>query len=60
MTEGAATEDVKMKEEPAVVSGTEAVKVESGGYGDVAMRDEDAHEKMVKAAKQSELTFFST
>ena len=58
MTEVAATEDVRMSEVLAVA---EVSKVAS--EGDVAMgdgeRDGDDHEKMVKAATQSEFVLFS-
>jgi hypothetical protein len=60
MIEVAAMEDVRTIQEPVVVSGTEAAKLASGGDGDVAMGDEDAHEKMVKAAKHSELFYFDS
>lgn len=55
MTEVAATEDVRMSEVSAVA---DVSKVAS--EGDVAMMDGDGddHEKMVKAAKQSEFVLF--
>ena len=56
MTEVVASEDVKMNEGEGVAEPVAGVsKVGSGGDGDVAMGDGDDHEKMVKAAKQSEL-----
>jgi hypothetical protein len=54
MTEVAvAAEDVNMSEATAVVA--EAPKVRSEGDVDMAMGDGDDHEKLLKAAKQSEL-----
>jgi hypothetical protein len=69
MTGIAAMEDVKMNETQDSATVTEVSKVASSGDGDVAMGDGGDHEKMVKAAKQSELsrlpylpilTFFSS
>jgi hypothetical protein len=50
MAEVAATEDVKMTSVPAA----EVSSVAKEGGGDVAMGDGDDHEKMMKAARQSE------
>ena len=63
---GAAMEDVKMNEtlDGVAASATEASKEEAGsglgdGSGDVTMGDGDDHEKMVKAARQSELSYLA-
>ena len=54
MTEVAATEDVKMTEVSASVPTAEESSVAKDCDGDVGMGDGDDHEKMMKAARQSE------
>ena len=56
MTEITAMEDVKMSETQDLATITEVSKAASSSDRDVAMGDGGDHEKMVKAAMQSELS----